>query len=329
MQPTARPPVPDPPDESVVVLELPFTPPLHVEQLVGHLVATAVPGVEEWHDGAYRRTLRLPHGHGIASLRPASDHVRCELHLADRRDTEVAAARCRWLLDLDADPAAIDDALCRDAVLAPLVSGVPGRRVPRTVDGAELALRTVLGQQVSTAAARTHAGRLVHAHGQPIEDPVGGLTHLFPEVRSLTEVTSETLAMPATRRRAFAGLVDAIASGDLDLAPDADRHEVRGRLAQLPGIGPWTIETIAMRALGDPDAFLPSDLGVRVAAATLGLPEAAPALTRHAERWRPWRAYAVQHLWGTGGHAINRLPEALLSGPAGSPPGGADGSPVP
>jgi AraC family transcriptional regulator, regulatory protein of adaptative response / DNA-3-methyladenine glycosylase II len=329
MHATARPSVPDPPDEAVVAIELPFTPPLHVEQLLGHLVATAVPGVEEWRDGAYRRTLRLPHGQGIVSLRAATDHVRCELHLADRRDAEVAVAHCRWLLDLDADPVAIDEELARDEVLAPLVAAVPGRRVPRTVDGAELALRTVLGQQVSTAAARTHAGRLVHAHGDPIEDPVGGLTHLFPEVGSLTEVATETLAMPRTRRRAFAGLVAALASGELDLAPDAEPHEVRGRLAQLPGIGPWTIETIAMRALGDPDAFLASDLGVRAAATTLGLPETAPALTRHAERWRPWRAYAVQHLWGTGGHAINRLPEALLSGRAGSPPGGADGSPVP
>ncbi|MGN6522340.1 MAG: bifunctional transcriptional activator/DNA repair enzyme AdaA, partial [Actinomycetes bacterium] len=162
-------------------LRLPFRPPLHPDTVFGHLAATAVPGVEEWRDGAYRRTLRLPHAWGIASLRPPAPgvrHVDCRLLLADLRDLTAATARVRWLLDLDADPVAVDAALGEDPALAPFVDARPGIRVPRTVDGPELAIRAVLGQQVSTAAARTHAARLVLAHGTAITDPEGGLTHL-------------------------------------------------------------------------------------------------------------------------------------------------------
>ena len=144
------------------------------DNLFGHLAATAVPGVEEWRDGAYRRTLRLPHGHGIVALRPLPDHIGCQLTLTDLRDLATAISRCRRLLDLDADPVAVDDLLRADPVLAPLVDKAPGRRVPRTVDPAEFAVRAVLGQQVSTAAARTHAGRLAPAHGEPVDDPAAG-----------------------------------------------------------------------------------------------------------------------------------------------------------
>jgi AraC family transcriptional regulator, regulatory protein of adaptative response / DNA-3-methyladenine glycosylase II len=160
---------------------LPFRAPLCPDNLFGHLAATAVPGVEEWRDGAYRRTLRLPHGLGIAELRPEADHIACRLWLADSRDLAIAVNRCRWLLDLDADPVAIDELLGADPLLAPLVAKNPGRRVPRTVDAAEFAVRAVLGQQVSTAAARTLAARLVVAHGEPVADPspTGGLTHLW------------------------------------------------------------------------------------------------------------------------------------------------------
>lgn len=168
----------------VLSLRLPFRAPLNPDNLFGHLAATAVPGVEEWRDGAYRRTLRLPYGHGIVGLTPHVDHIACRLTLSDLRDLPVAISRCRRMLDLDADPVAVDDQLRTDPVLAPLVEKAPGRRVPRTVDEAEFAVRAVLGQQVSTAAARTHAARLVTAHGNPIEDPEGGLTHLFPSPES-------------------------------------------------------------------------------------------------------------------------------------------------
>lgn len=290
-----------------VLLRLPFRAPLHVDQLFGHLVATAVPGVEEWRDGAYRRTLRLPHGPGVVALTPQPDVIVCRLWLPDLRDLPPAVARCRRLLDLDADPVAVDALLGQDEVLAPWVAKVPGRRVPRTVDEAELALRAVLGQQVSTAAARTHTARLVLAAGEPVEDPGGGLTHLFPTPAAVAEVGEQVLAMPGSRRRTVLGLARALATGQVDLDPGADRDRARAQLRALPGIGPWTAETVAMRALGDPDAFLPGDLGVRLAARALGLGEGAALLAR-AARWAPYRAYAVQHLWGTGDHAINRLP---------------------
>ncbi|MER6570609.1 AlkA N-terminal domain-containing protein [Streptomyces sp. NPDC001093] len=303
----------------VLSLRLPFRAPLNPSNLFGHLAATAVPGVEEWlphglngvggtPTGAYRRTLRLPYGHGIVSLTPCPDHIACRLTLSDLRDLPVAISRCRRMLDLDADPVAVDDRLRTDPLLAPLVDKAPGRRVPRTVDEAEFAVRAVLGQQVSTAAARTHAARLVTAHGKPLDDPEGGLTHLFPSPEALAAVDPETLAMPRTRRTTFTTLVRELADGTLHLGVESDWAEARARLLSLPGFGPWTVDVIAMRALGDPDAFLPTDLGIRRAARELGLPSTPAALTTRAEAWRPWRAYAVQYLWATDGHPINFLP---------------------
>ena len=290
---------------------LPFRPPLCPGNLFGHLAATAVPGVEEWRAGAYRCALRLPGGHGIAALRPAADFIDCRLGLTDPADLPAAISRCRWLLDLDADPVAVDEHLARDEVLAPLVAGSPGRRVPRTGDPREFAVRAVLGQQISTEAARTHAARLVRRHGEPIDDPDGGLTHLFPTIEALAGLDPQSLAMPRTRRATLVTLVAALNDGTvrLDAGGDpGDRDAARAGLAALPGIGPWTVESVAMRALGDPDAFPASDLGVRLAAARLGLPDRPGALVERAAAWRPWRAYAVQHLWATGTHPINDLP---------------------
>lgn len=292
-----------------ISLRLPFRAPLCPDNLFGHLAATAVPGVEEWRDGAYRRTLRLPHGYGIVALRPTPSYIGCELNLTDHRDLTTAISRCRWLLDLDSDPVAVDALLRADPVLQPYVDKNPGRRVPRTVDPAEFAVRAVIGQQVSTAAARTHTARLVRAHGEPVTDDAGGLTHLFPQPAALVEATDESFAMPQSRRRTLRVLTEALASGALVLDIGTEWHSVREQLAPLPGIGPWTVESVAMRALGDPDAFLPTDLGVKLAAVDLGLPVTPRALIERAEAWQPWRAYAVQYLWATGEHAINRLPE--------------------
>ncbi|QXE33975.1 helix-turn-helix domain-containing protein [Streptomyces sp. GMY02] len=292
----------------VISLRLPFRAPLNPDNLFGHLVATAVPGVEEWRDGAYRRTLSLPYGHGIVALSPRPDHIACRLSLTDPRDLTLAISSCRRMLDLDADPVAVDEELRADPQLAPLVDKAPGRRVPRTVDAAEFAVRAVLGQQVSTAAARTHAARLVTAHGVPVDDPEGGLTHLFPAPEALAGLDPEALALPRTRRTTLITLVAALADGSLRLGADSDWERAREQLTALPGFGPWTVEAIAMRALGDPDAFLPTDLGVRRAADRLGLPSTPAALTKRAAAWRPWRAYAVQYLWATDDHAINRLP---------------------
>jgi AraC family transcriptional regulator of adaptative response / DNA-3-methyladenine glycosylase II len=296
------------PTPGVIALRLPYRAPLEPGNLFGHLAATGVPGVEEWRDGAYRRTLSLPYGHGIVSLAPHPDHIACRLSLTDPRDLTIAISRCRWMLDLDADPVAVDDQLRDDLLLAPLVGKAPGRRVPRTVDAAEFAVRAVLGQQVSTAAARTHAGRLVRAHGVPVEDPEGGLTHLFPAPEALASLDPEALALPRSRRTTLTTLVAALADGALKLDPGSDWDRARAQLAALPGFGPWTVEVIAMRALGDPDAFLPTDLGMRRAAAALGLPSTPAALTARAAAWRPWRAYAVQYLWASDDHPINHLP---------------------
>jgi AraC family transcriptional regulator of adaptative response / DNA-3-methyladenine glycosylase II len=176
------------------------------------------------------------------------------------------------------------------------------------VDADEFALRAVLGQQVSTAAARTHAARLADACGEPVSDTGGGLSRLFPEPAALARLDPALLAMPAARRGTFTGLAAALASGEIDLGAGSDWQRAREQLAALPGVGPWTVETIAMRGLGDPDAFPATDLGVRLAARGLGLPATPAALAKRASAWRPWRSYAVQYLWATGDHAINKLP---------------------
>lgn len=193
--------------------------------------------------------------------------------------------------------------------MARLVASNPGRRVPRTVDPAEFAVRAVLGQQVSTAAARTHAGRLVRAYGDLVSDPHGGLTHLFPTPAVLAGMDLCDLAMPQSRRATLMGLVEALAMGRLDLELGADWREARVRLNALHGFGPWTVESIAMRSLGDPDAFIAADRGIKLAAKRLGMPDTPRALTDRSRLWRPWRSYAVQYLWATGEHPINHMPD--------------------
>jgi AraC family transcriptional regulator, regulatory protein of adaptative response / DNA-3-methyladenine glycosylase II len=289
-------------------LRLPVRTPFAYEGVFGHLAATAVPGCEEVRNGAYRRTLRLPYGSGIVSLTPTPDHVRCVLALDDFRDVSAAIARCRRLLDLDADPEAVVEALGADADLHALIAKAPGQRIPRTVDEPELALRVVLGQQVSIKAARTHIGRLVAAYGQPVTDSAGGLTHVFPAVEKLTDIDPAHLAFPKSRQRSVAALIDALADGRVVLHPGCDWNRAREQLTALPGIGPWTTEIIAMRALGDPDAFPANDLGVRLAANQLGLTENARALTERSSRWRPWRSYATQHLWTALDQSVNDWP---------------------
>jgi AraC family transcriptional regulator, regulatory protein of adaptative response / DNA-3-methyladenine glycosylase II len=291
-------------------LRLAFRAPLSPENLFGHLAATAVPGVEEIRDGAYRRTLRLPHGSGIAELTPEPGHVDCLLRLEDLRDLGAAISRCRWLLDLDADPQAIDEHLGCDAGLRESVARWPGRRVPRTVDGAELAVRVVLGQQISTAAARTLASTIATRWGEPVADPDGGLSRLFPAPAALTELD---VAMPSARRHTVQELAAALCTGALELSPGAERAEAVGTLLQIRGVGPWSAEVIAMRALGDPDAFPITDLGVRRGAVALGLGDTARGLGERAARWSPWRAYAVQHIWGATPHAINDWPRTALA----------------
>jgi len=291
-----------------VYLRLPVRTPFAYEGVFGHLAAGTVPGCEEVRDGAYRRSLRLPAGSAVVTLTPAVDHVRCQLVLDDFRDLTTAIARCRRLLDLDADPEAVVDALSRDPELAPVVEKAPGQRIPRTVDEAELAVRAVLGQQVSTKAARTHAGRLVAAYGQPVHDPEGSLTHTFPSVEQLADIDPIHLAVPRARQRTLSALIAGLADRSVVLDAGSDWETARGQLLALPGVGAWTAEVIAMRGLGDPDAFPASDLGLRLAAEQLGLPREQRKLTERSTGWRPWRSYATQHLWTTLEHPVNRWP---------------------
>jgi AraC family transcriptional regulator of adaptative response / DNA-3-methyladenine glycosylase II len=198
--------------------------------------------------------------------------------------------------------------LSADADLSALITKAPGQRIPRTVDEQELAIRVVLGQQVSLKAAGTHAHRIVVAYGQPVADPDGGLTHVFPAVAHLAEIDPVHLAFPKARQRSLSTLIGAMADGDVMLDAGCDWNLAREQLLALPGIGPWTAEVIAMRGLGDPDAFPVSDLGVRLAAKQLGLPDDVRALSERSAPWRPWRSYATQHLWTALDHAVNEWP---------------------
>lgn len=307
-------------------LRLPFRAPLHAPSLFGHLAATAVPGVERWVDGVFERTLRLPHGAGLVRLRPAPDgesHVAADLWLQDLRDLTTAINRCRRLLDLDADPVAVDEALAADPALAPAVRARPGVRLPGTVDPAEFAVRAVLGQQVSTAAAATTTGRLVRVVGEPLPASLvlrpGQPDRLFPRAADLAGLDPDDPrlpGMPAVRRRTLLGVARAVSRGSLDLGGATSRGEVRSQLDALPGVGPWTREVIALRGLGDPDAFPATDLGVRAGAAALGLPVDPQRLGARAEAWRPWRGYAVQVLWAATTHPVATLPGPLPPLPA-------------
>jgi AraC family transcriptional regulator of adaptative response / DNA-3-methyladenine glycosylase II len=266
--------------------------------VLAFLATRAIPGVEEWTGDAYRRSLRLPHGAGVAELTAADGGVSCTLRLDDPRDLAAAVARCRRLVDLDADPVAIDAALGADPLLEPLVRRAPGRRVPGAAEPSELAVRAVLGQQVSVAGARTIAGRLAALYGEPLRSPLGGVTLLFPSPAALAAADPADLPMPGARRRAVLAVAGALATGDLVLDPGADRDAAERTMLGIPGIGPWTAAYVRMRALGDPDAFLPTDLGVVRALRERGGPTAARTVAARAEAWRPWRAYAVLHLWG-------------------------------
>jgi len=286
-------------DSGAVTLRLPYRAPLDGNGLLEFFVLRAVPGVEEALDGAYRRSLRLPHGDGVVELRPLDGHVQARYWLDDLRDLAAAMQRSRALLDLDSDPHAVVESLGGEPLLGPLLCAAPGRRVPGHVDAHELAVRAVLGQQISLAGAATLAARLVNDCGAALEHPLGTVTHVFPSAAALAEADPGRLAMPSARRRALRGLAQALADGELTLDAGADRDEARRGLLALPGIGPWTADYIAMRALRDPDAFLPSDLGVRHALERLGEDGRPAAAERLAERWRPYRAYAVQHLWAS------------------------------
>lgn len=279
-----------------ITVRLALRPPYDSAAMLGWLGARAVPGIEEADRSRYRRVLSLPGGPGTVTLEPAPGHIAATFALATMADLAAAVARCRRLLDLDADPAAVADVLGADDALGPLVRARPGLRAPGSVDGAEWAMRVVAGQHVSLSAGRAVSGKLVAAYGKPLDRPDGRLTHAYPAPETLAG--ADLLGFGLTRARAdtLRELARRLADGSLVLDPGADRMAARDALRSIPGVGPWTAELVALRALGDPDAFPAGDLGLRAAATKLGLGSAA-TLKGRSERWRPWRGYAAHHLW--------------------------------
>lgn len=288
---------------AALAMRLAVRTPFAGRRLLAFLAFHVVPGVELAGPGWYARTLDLPRGPGVVRLElddvatsSGTGFVRAEFSLHDLRDTSAAVERVRRLLDADADPVAVDNHLGADPFLADLVRATPGLRVPGQVDGDETAVRTVIGQQVSVTGARTVTGRIVREHGRLVDSPVPGLTHLFPDATTLAAVDPETLPMPRARGRALVGLAGALATGTVVLDRGPDRDDVRRSLLALPGIGPWTADYVAMRALGHPDVFLPTDLAVRRVLAAMG---SSADTEPGPQAWRPWRSYALMHLWNT------------------------------
>jgi AraC family transcriptional regulator, regulatory protein of adaptative response / DNA-3-methyladenine glycosylase II len=257
----------------VSMVWLPATEPFDGESLMAFFGARAVAGLEEVKSGSYRRSVLLKNGGGVVCVRPERAGVHVDLELEDARDADEAVAVVRRVFDLDADPAEIDAVLGSDPLLAPLVVERPGVRVPGAWDSFEIAVRAIVGQQVSVAGARTVLGRMVARYGG------------WPTPEMLAASDPSSFPFPRARGEALVQLARLVASGT---------SVTRPRLLAIPGIGPWTADYIAMRALGDRDVFLPTDVGVRRALERLGGP-ADP------ERWRPWRSYALMHLWHSVG----------------------------
>ena len=286
----------------VVELRLSCREPFDGAALIRFLEVRAVPGLEEVSGDTYRRALTLAHGTGVVELTPEARAVRCVLRLDDLRDLATAVARCRRLLDLDADPLAIAEALGRDEVIGGLVRARPGLRVPGCVDGDELALRAVLGQQVSLRAAQRQTARLVETFGTPLEQPLGTVTHLFPDAAVLAEADPRSFAGPAQHRETLQTLAARLAYGEVRIDGGSDPTEALTRLLAIPGIGPWTAGYVAMRGFHDPDAFPPGDAGLRRALKALGRPDDPRCVAVMQQRWRPWRAYAALQLWTSLNH---------------------------
>jgi AraC family transcriptional regulator of adaptative response / DNA-3-methyladenine glycosylase II len=287
---------PRPSSAGLVELRLSCREPFDGAALLRFLEMRAVPGLEDVSRGTYRRALALPHGIATVELVPEARAVRCVLRL-DLRDLATAVARCRRLLDLDADPVAIAEALGHDNVVGGLIRARPGLRVPGCLDGDELALRTVIGQPLSLRAARTQTARLVERFGMPMEQPLGTVTHLFPAAAVLAEADPKTLVGPAPRREALQTLATQLANGEIRMDAGSDSTEALTRLVAIRGIGSRAAAYVAMRGFHDPDAFPHGDTGVRRALKALGYRDDPGAVAVLQQRWRPWRAYAAVQLW--------------------------------
>ena len=292
---------------AAVEVVLPYRGRRDLSFLFGFLSARAIAGVESFGPDVASRTLRLPHGGGVVRLEARPGRVRCRSWVESESDAAAAIAAVRSLLDLDTDLGTAEAALAADPEMARLMRGHRGRGVPGTVDGSELAVRAVLGQQISVAGARTLAARLVARFGSdlpPRDDGTEGEpapTRLFPSPDVLAEADVASIGMPRSRAAAVRHLARALAEGRVSLSASAEPDHVRESLLALPGIGSWTATYITMRVQHDADAFLPSDLGVRKAMVALGVSDDPRSIERRAEAWRPWRAYAQQHLWASLG----------------------------
>jgi len=284
-----------------LALHLSYRPPFDAVSLLTYLRQRALPGVEEVTASCYRRTIVLPGSRGIIELEPQEKTrtILLRVQFDTVNDLSMLEQRCRHLFDLDGDPAALAPFLAADPFLAPLVTTRPGLRLPGAVDGFELAVRAILGQQISVAGARTLAGRLVAALGVPLEQPQGALTHFFPSPHMIAQANLQGLGLTRSRITALQALARAVLEEGLVLDRSADRERTRAHLLALPGVGPWTASYICMRALGDPDAFPVTDLGLRHAFEQQGKESSPRKMERHAEEWRPWRAYAAHHLWAS------------------------------
>jgi AraC family transcriptional regulator of adaptative response / DNA-3-methyladenine glycosylase II len=273
-----------------LTLRLPARSPFDGRGLFRFFADHAIPGLESGDDSVFVRPLLLPHGRAELTVRPDPDRtgVVVTARLASLADLPALTSRVRRLFDLDADSVAIDEALAVDPVLAPLVAAAPGIRIPGSADGAETLFRTLIGQQISVAAARTVVGRLVADLGE------GGM---FPTPEAIAERGGAVLRGPANRVATIIRVAEAVASGRLRLDVETPAAELRERLLALPGVGPWTADYLAMRVLGNPDTFLDTDLVIRQSAEAIGLPGASRALARRAASWAPWRSYAALHLW--------------------------------
>jgi AraC family transcriptional regulator of adaptative response / DNA-3-methyladenine glycosylase II len=278
------------PGSTRLTLRLPARAPFDGAGLMRFLADHAVPGLETASAARFDRPVRLPHGIGQVSIEldPSGTGIRCTARLDSVADVSTLVARVRRLFDLDADSFAIDEALRTDPTLAPLVAAVPGIRLPGSLDAEETLFRTLIGQQISVAAARTVLGRLTSELGTD---------GLFPTAVQLAEHGREVLRGPASRINTVVGVAEAIAGGELVLDVATPVDEFEANLVRLPGVGPWTAGYLAIRVLGNPDVLLTSDLVIQQSATALGLPGTAKGLAAHGERWAPWRSYAALHLW--------------------------------
>jgi AraC family transcriptional regulator of adaptative response / DNA-3-methyladenine glycosylase II len=276
--------------------QLAYRPPYDWESLLGFLAVRAIPGVEAVAGGCYRRSIDIGGRHGIIEIShaPAAHALRLHVRFPEPAALLRIVARVRRMFDLEADPAAIARHFCADALLATPVQRRPGLRIPGAWDGFELAVRAILGQQVTVAAASRRAGLLAQQYGEPLTVADDTLLRIFPTAAALA--AAQLSGMPATRARAIQALAQAVAGGEVHLEPDADPQRLLLQLTAIPGIGDWTAQYIAMRALGEPDALPAADL-ILLRAAGNGQPLKPKQLLAQAEAWRPWRAYAAMHLW--------------------------------